>query len=97
MKVKNICIVAGMLIATLIIFAGCADGIAACPTVEGEEANFFAAAGNNGTPFAVCGGYEFARASCPSADGWRITTESKSTSTNNDGTTVTTVYCNYGQ
>ena len=97
MKVKNICIVAGMLIATLIIFAGCADGIAACPTVGGEEATFFAAAGSNGTPFAICGGYQFERASCPSADGWRITGESKTTTTNNDGMTVEGVYCTYGQ
>ena len=98
MKVKNICIVAGMLIATLIIFAGCVDGIAACPSIGGVEANYYDAAGIDGTPYATCGGYAFRRASCPTTDGWRVTRESKTTFPNdNTGVPDPGVYCTYSR
>ena len=68
MKVRTMYAVAGVLIATLIIFAGCADSLSACPTVDGVEATRFTAGGargTNGPPYALCEGYRFVKAGCP--------------------------------
>ncbi len=65
----------------IFIFAGCADSIDACPTVEGENATTFTGHGYYGTPVPGCYGYVYGnRKACPDAPlGWRILYESQNT------------------